>query len=146
MLGVRHSFIGEYILDHRLVGIEINKKKATTQLDNWHRRQFKKLDLDSFTQEFRNEEILKHSKLGDIWSALEKELRRTLEKIIPEEKQKRKPKPPRPWYTNRLLDQRKIVRTRERVFIRIENNTNGKPLLGKGIDTSRCSDLKREAA
>ena len=60
MLEVRHSFIGEYISDHRLVGIEISKKKATTQLDNWPRRQFKQLDLDSFTQEFRNEEILKH--------------------------------------------------------------------------------------
>ena len=145
ILGVRHSFIGEYISDHRLVGIEINKKKTTTQQDNQPRRQFKQPDLDSFTQEFRNEELLKHRELGEIWLALEKELRRTLDKIIPEEKQKRKPKPPRPWYTNRLLDKRKIELGNES-SLDIGENTNGKPLLEKGIDTSKCLDSTREAA
>ena len=40
-LGVMHSFIEEYISDHRLVGIEINKKKIPMHLDNQPRRQFK---------------------------------------------------------------------------------------------------------
>ena len=84
-------------------------------------------------------------KLEETWSALENELRRTLDKIIPEEKQKRKHKPPRHWYTNRLLDQRKIELWNES-SLDIENNTNGKPLLGKGIDTSKCLDSTKEAA
>lgn len=118
VLGVRHSFTGEYISDHRLVGTEINKRKATVQLDNQLRRHYKELNQENFTQEFNNKEILKHSELGEIWSALETELRRMLDKIVPEIKQKKKPRPPRPWYTNRLLDQKRIVRTWERVFIK----------------------------
>ena len=92
VLGVRHSFIGEYISDHRLVGIEINKKKIQMHLDNQPRRQFKKLDLENFTQEFNNKEILQNSKLEDIWSSLIKELTQTLDKIIPKEKQKSRQK------------------------------------------------------
>ena len=144
-LGVRHSFIGEYISDHRLVGIQINKKKATTQLDNQPRRQFKELDLDNFIQEFRNEEILKHRELGEIWSALEEELKRTLSKIIPEEKQKKTPRPPRPWYTSSLLDQRKIELEKESSSD-IGNNTSGEHSLEREIDTSKCLDSAKEVA
>ena len=118
MLGVRHSFIGEYLSDHRLVRIEINKKKIPVLLDNKPRRQFKKLDVENFTKVFNNEIVLKHSKLEDIWSTLLKELNRTLDEIIPIEDQKKIRKPPKPWYTPSLLDQRKIVRGRERTFIK----------------------------
>ena len=88
-LGVRHTFIGEYVSDHKLVGIEINMKKVAMQLDNQPRRQFKKLDLDNFTQEFKNEDILKDRELGHIWSALEEEFKRMLDEIVPERKRKR---------------------------------------------------------
>lgn len=114
-LGVRHTFIGEYVSDHKLVGIEINMKKVAMQLDNQPRRQFKKLDLDNFTQEFKNEDILKDRELGHIWSALEEEFKRMLDEIVPERKKKKKPKPPRPWYTSSLLGQRKN-RSRERIY------------------------------
>ena len=92
-LGVRHSFLGDYISDHRLVGIEINKKKVTCQLGNQNRRPLKDLDLATFEQEFNNEVVLQHRQLEDIWSALEKELTRTLDKLIPKAKQKGKCKP-----------------------------------------------------
>lgn len=82
-IGVRHNFISEYISDHRLVGIEINQRKANAQLDNQPRRQYKKQDLSNFTKEFRNEKILMHSQLWEIWSALETQLKRTLDRIIP---------------------------------------------------------------
>ena len=117
-LGIRHSFIGDYMSDHRLVGIEINKKKTSAQLDNRPRRQFKKLDLENFSKVFNNEVVLKNSKLEDIWAAYVKELDRTLDEIIPKEEGRKNKKPPKPWYTPSLLDQRKIVRKRERIFIK----------------------------
>ena len=36
-LEVQHTFIGSYISDHRLVGIEINSKKNSKQLEDQHR-------------------------------------------------------------------------------------------------------------
>ena len=116
-LEVRHSFIGDFLSDHRLVGIEINIRKMRRQLDSQTRRPFKKLDLNTFKQEFNNEAVTQHRQLDEIWAALEKELTRTLDKLIPEEKHRRKSKPKRPWYNSRLLDQRKIVRNRERVYL-----------------------------
>ena len=92
-LEVRHSFLGEFLSDHRLVGIEINKRKIRCQLENQNRRPFKDLDLDAFRQEFSNDAVTQHRQLDEIWSALEKELTRTLDKLIPEAKQKRKGKP-----------------------------------------------------
>ena len=95
-LGVRHSFLGDYVSDHRLVGIEINKKKITCQLGNQNRRPFKDLDLETFEQEFNNESVLQHRQLEDIWSALEKEFSRTLDKLIAKGKQKGRHKPAQP--------------------------------------------------
>ena len=92
-LEVRHSFLGEYLSNHRLVGIEINKRKITCQLENQNRRPFKDLDLVTFKQEFHNEAVIQHRQLEEIWSALEKELTRTLDKLIPEAKQKERRKP-----------------------------------------------------
>ena len=63
------------------------------QLENQTRRPFKKLDLNTFKQEFNNEAVTQHRQLDEIWAALEKELTRTLDKLIPEEKHRRKSKP-----------------------------------------------------
>ena len=41
-----------------------------------------------------------------------------LDTLAPKVKQKKKPKPPCPWYNSRLLDQRKIVRTRKKFFLK----------------------------
>ena len=92
-LEVRHSFLGEFLSDHRLVGIEVNKEKMRHQLENQNRRPFKKLDLDTFKQEFNNGAVTQHRQLDEIWVALEKEPTRTLDKLIPEVKHRRKSKP-----------------------------------------------------
>ena len=80
-----------------------------------NRRPFKDLDLATFEQEFNNEVVLQYRQLEDIWSALEKELTRTLDKLIPKAKQKGKCKPAQPWYNSRLLSQRKIVKKRKSI-------------------------------
>ena len=117
-LGVLHSFQGDYISDHRLVGIEIDKKKHNNRLDLLPRRNYTDLTTESFSKEFNNDTIIQHSKLEDIWTAFEKEITRTLDKLVPKVKKKLGAKPPCPWYNNSLLDQRRIVRRCERIYLK----------------------------
>ena len=85
-LGVLHSFQGDYISDHRLVGIEIDKKKHNNRLDLPPRRNYTDLTTESFSKEFNNDTIIQHSKLENIWTAFEKEIKRTLDKLVPKVK------------------------------------------------------------
>ena len=98
-LGVQHAFIGSYISDHRLVGIEINLKKQSKQLEDQHRCPLKELDLDTFRRKFRNEIVMQHSNLDTIWREFDKELNRTLDKLAPPRKPRRNTKPPSPGTT-----------------------------------------------
>ena len=109
-LGVLHSFQGDYISDHRLVGIEIDKKKHNNRLDLLPRRNYADLTTESFSKEFNNKTIMQHSILEDIWLEFQKEITRTLDKLVPKVKKRRGATLQCPWYNNSLLDQRQIVR------------------------------------
>ena len=117
-LRVQHTFIGRSISDHRLVGIEINMKKNRKQLEKQPRHPLREIELDTFSRVFRNEAILHHSDLDKIWKEFDKELTRTLDKLVPPRKPRRNAKPARPWYNPRLLDQKRIVRKRENKYIK----------------------------
>ena len=121
-LGVQHAFIGPYLSDHRLVGIEINARKHIKHLEDQHRWPLKELDIDTFKKEFRNETIIQHSNLDTIWKEFNRELTRTLDKLAPLRKPRKNVKPPKPWYNSRLLGQRRIVRTREDKYIKYKQN------------------------
>ena len=121
-LGVQHAFIGPYLSDHRLVGIEINVKKHTKHLEDQHRCPLKELDLDTFRNEFRNETVIQHSNLDTIWREFDRELTRTLDKLAPPRKPRKNAKPPKPWYNSRLLGQRRIVRNREDKYNKYRQN------------------------
>ena len=95
-LGVQHVFIGPYLSDHRLVGIEINVKKHIKHLEDQHRCPLKELDLDTFRNEFRNETVIQHSNLDIIWREFDRELTRTLDKLAPPRKPRKNAKPPKP--------------------------------------------------
>ena len=121
-LGVQHTFIGIFISDHRIVGIEINMKKNSKQLEKQPRCPLREIDLDTFSREFNNEVILWCSDLDNIWKEFDKELTRTLDKLVPLRKPRRNAKPARPWYNPRLLDQKKIVRNRENKYIKYKQS------------------------
>ena len=113
---VIYSFTGNYISDHRLVGIELETSKLWEKPTSTRFRKYTDLTLENFTAMFRNEEITQHSKLEDALEAYNKELERTLDKLVPAKKKADYRKQSRPWYNASLLDQRKIVRNRERIF------------------------------
>ena len=103
---------------HRIVGIEVSQNKCHEKLDMQPRRPLKELTAESFKEEFNNEAILQHSKLDQIWESFNSEVKRTLDKLVPEHKPKKKAKPARPWYNSRLLEQKRIVRNRENKYIK----------------------------
>ena len=113
---VIHSFIGNYISDHRLVGIELETSKLWEQPTATRFRKYTDITLENFTATFRNKEITQHSKLEDALEAYNKEIERTLDILAPVKKRTDHKKQSRPWYNASLLDQRKIVRNRERIF------------------------------
>ena len=65
---------------------------------------------------------MRQMSLDQIWKAFEEELNRTLDQLVPARKQKKNAKPARPWYNSRLLEQRRIVRTRENKYIKYKEN------------------------
>ena len=115
-LGISHAFTSNYILDHKMVGIELNIKKQLEQPGNEPRQPFKNLTLQDFKTEFNNSIILQHSTLEDIYIAFTQEINRTLDKLVPPKNPRKQAKPARPWYNTRLLGQRRIVRNRENTY------------------------------
>ena len=115
-IGVNHSFTGHYISDHWLVGIELETRKLWEKPTSTRFRKYSNLTPENFSATFRNEEITQHSKLEDALETYTEELERTLDELVPAKKQTDYKKPNRPWYNTSLLEQRKIVRNRERIF------------------------------
>ena len=83
---VIYSFIGNYISDHRLVGIELETSKLWERPTSTRFRKYTDITLENFTSTFRNEEITQHSKLEDALEAYNKEMERTLDILAPVKK------------------------------------------------------------
>ena len=113
---VIYSFTGNYISDHRLVGIELETSKLWEKPTSTRFKKYTDLTTENFSATFRNKEITQHSQLEDALEAYNTELERTLDKLVPAKKKTDYRKQSRPWYNASLLDQRKIVRNRERIF------------------------------
>ena len=60
---VLHSFIGNFISDHRIVGIELEIRKQLEKHQSTRHRNHKEFNLNSFMQEFNNSRILEQSSL-----------------------------------------------------------------------------------
>ena len=112
---VLHAFIGNFILDHRLFGVVLQLRKQFEKSESPRHRNFKAFNLEAFTCEFNNNRILQQTVLEVAYNIFTQELTRILDKIAPIEEKKPKRRN-RPWYSNKLLEQRKITRNRERIY------------------------------
>ena len=108
-VGVIHSFIGNFISDHRIIGIELKIKK---NLSTKHRN-YRDFNLNNFSQVFNNNKILDQSSLKEAVQAFNEEMEKTLDKIALKEERKEHKRQNKQWYTSQLLKQRKIVRNQE---------------------------------
>ena len=113
---VIESFIGEYTSDHRLVGIELEIRKHRDKVLPTKRRDYKEFSIDSFSKHFDQNSILERSDLETAMDQMEHEMERVLDITAPHVVQKISTKEVRPWYNASLLEQRKIVRNREKIY------------------------------
>ena len=115
---VNHAFTSSYILDHCLVGIELQMKKQQVRIESSKARNNKNFDTSSFETSFNNSAILEEENSELAVKSLEEELTRTLDELAPLQDRRKKKIPSRPWYNATLKEQKRIVRTRECIYNR----------------------------
>ena len=123
---VIHSFIGNFISDHRMVGIELEIKKQLEKCQSTMHRNYRDFNLNNFSQVFNNNKILDQPSLDKPVQVFNKEMERTLNKIAPKEEKKEHKRQNKQWFTSQLLEQRKIVRNQERAYIAYKENQHWK--------------------
>ena len=112
---IYNAFTSIYISDHRLVGIELQMKKQLASIESSKIRSYKDFNPSDFNTRFNNDNILEQDSFEQAVIELEKELTRTLDELAPLQDRRKKKQPGRPWYNATLKEQRRIVRTRERI-------------------------------
>ena len=107
---VIYSFIGIYISNYRVVGIELEIRKQLEKCQSTKHKNYTDFNLNNFSQVFNNSKILDQSSLEDAVQAFNEELEKTLDKIAPIEEKKEPKRQNKPWYRGQLIKQRKIIR------------------------------------
>ena len=79
---VLHAFIGDYILDHRIVGIELHLRKQQEKSESTSHRNYRGLNLDNFRKEFNNR-ILENDNLEEAFTKFKEEMTRSLDELAP---------------------------------------------------------------
>ena len=113
---VLYTFIGGYVSDHKIVGIEIKLRIQFPRNITTRKRDYKNFNLENFTQHFNNNGILGKTTLQQAVKEFKEEVNRTLDRIPLIIEKKCSTKQWRPWYNNQLLVQQKTVRTREKIY------------------------------
>ena len=107
---VIHSFIGDFISDHRIIGIELKIKKQLEKHPSTNTWDYRDFNLNNFSKVFNNNKILDQSSLEKAVQAFNEEMEKTLDKIPLKEEKKEHKRQNKQGYTSQLLKQRKIVR------------------------------------
>ena len=110
---VIHSFIGNLISNHRMVAIELEIMKQLEKHQSTMHMNYKDFNLNNISQAFNNNEILGQPSLDKAVQVFNKEMERTLDKIVPKEEKKEHKRQYKQWFTSHLLKQRKIVRIKK---------------------------------
>ena len=110
---VSHAFTSNFISDHCLVGIELEMRKQQVRIESSKTRNYKNFSTSSFETSFNDSTILAVEV-----EALERELTRTVDELAPLQDRRKKKIPSRPWYNSTLREQKRIVRTRKRIYNR----------------------------
>ena len=113
---VLHVFLGDYISDHRLAGIEVHLRKQQEKSESTSHRNYRGLNLDDFRKAFNNNRILEKENLEEAFTEFKEEMTRALDELAPLEDRGKPKGKSRPWYNSQLSEQRKVTRNRERTF------------------------------
>ena len=105
-----------YLLDHRMVIIEIINMKPMEAL--WY-KEYRKLTtaaITEFQKNFNNQPILDATNLEDAIHQLNDQMLRNLNQVAPLKRRRSLKKTPKSWFNKDLLDQRKIKNREWRWF------------------------------
>ena len=80
---IYNAFASIYILDHRLVGIELQMKKQLASIESSKAKSYKDFNPSDFNTSFNNNNILGQDSFEQAVRELEKELTRTLDELAP---------------------------------------------------------------
>ena len=75
----------------------------------------------SFDKHFSNQSVLETTDLDQTINQFRSEMQRTLNQIAPEKIMKMRNRNKKPWFDKELYDQRRIMKNRERVWLRYQN-------------------------
>ena len=140
---VLHAFIGNFKSNHRLVGMEIQLRKQYEKSESARHRNFKAFDLEAFISEFNKNRILQQTALEVAYNKFTQELTRALDKIAPIKEKEKSKRRNRPWYSNELLEQRKITRNRERIYITYKQENQWKAFIRERNRYNRMPDFNK---
>ena len=80
---VLHTFIGAYVSDHKIVGIDIKLRKKLPRNITIRKRDYKNFNVENFAQHFCNNRVLRKTTLQQAVKEFREEMNRTLDRIIP---------------------------------------------------------------
>ena len=109
---------GPYLSDHRMVIIETKNKKLTETPQYREYGNLTEAVMTEFQQSFNNQPILDATNLEDTINQLNDQMLRNLNKVAPMKKRRSMKKAPKLWFSKDLLDQRKIVKSREQKWLK----------------------------
>ena len=110
---------GLYLSDHQFITRQLTEcKPKVQQLLTKHRR----TDIvQEFDKHFSSKSILETTDLDQAINQFRSDIQRTLNQIPPEKIMKMRNGNKKPWFDKELYDQRRIMKNRERVWLKCKN-------------------------
>ena len=112
---------GPYLSDHQFITIQLTEcKPKVQQLLTKHRR----IPTDiaqEFDKHFSNQMILETTSLDQAVNQFKSEKQRTLDQIAPVKIMKMRNRNKKAWFDKELYDQRRIMKNRERLWLKYKN-------------------------
>ena len=129
-----------YLSDHQFITIQQTEcKPIVQQLLTKHRRIPTDI-MQGFNRHLNNQSILETNDLDQALNQFRSELQRTLDQIAPEKPMKGRNRNKKPWCDKELYDQRRIMKNRERVWLKYWDAAQWKAYTRERINSTLCSN------
>ena len=127
-----------YISDHRMITLDTNIPEPKPKTEIKYACNLTDNKVQEFINQFNNMPILNSSNLKDATNQLNSEILRTLDKIAPKQIKKIISRIRKPWYDDDLKHQRKIVKNRERRWLKYEEQSHWEAYTREETGSSQC--------
>ena len=123
---VENIIPGPYLPDHRFITIQLTEHKPKVQQLFTKHRKIPADIVNEFDKHFSNQSILETTQLDQAINQFRSEIQRTLDQIAPEKIMEMRNRNKKPWFDKELYDQRRIMKNRERVWLKYKNAAQSK--------------------